>query len=393
MHRPRYHWPNRELDEAYTLPSLYYYAPAVYEDEKWAIFYKSWRLVAHRSELANPKDYVTCEIFDQHILVVRGDDGVLRAFYNVCQHRGTKLVHERRGSGRKLFVCEYHSWSYSTKGKLIGAPRTERLKNFSKSEICLTSLRVQEFAGFVFINLDPNAKPMEEMYPGADELILKHAPDMHNLQFESEHDFIAPVNWKVVMDNNIESYHLSLSGPAHVELTSMIDFEKYIPRTYDNWWVLHAPHRPGLTSFYGIEVGDQSFQTADYINTTLFPNVTFFCVPYADYVGTFLMIPLEPEKTLVRFTYYVPDREETEITRAGREWMNNQLGPEDVDLNQWVQQGLKSFGFDQGRYFIDPERSCESEHAVHYFHTLVFDALSKNDHEARNKFLRSISVR
>ena len=139
-----------------------------------------------------------------------------------------------------------------------------------------------------------------------------------------------------------------------------------------------APHRPGLTSFYGVEVGDQSYQTENYINTSLFPNVTFFCVPYADYLGVFVIIPLEVEKTLVRFTYYVPDREETEITRAGRKWMNDQLGPEDVDLNLWVQQGLKSFGFDQGRYNIDVNNS-NSEHAVHYFHTLVFNALRASE--------------
>ena len=377
MDKPSYEWPNRELEEAHTLPSRFYHDASIMEDEKWAIFYKHWRLVAHVSEVDKPGQFVTCEIFDQSLLVVRGNDGELRAFHNVCQHRGTRLVSDRRGEGKRVFVCKYHAWAYGTDGALIGAPRTERLVNFNKSDICLKNVRVQEFAGFVFINLDEDALSMEEMYPGAAELILEHAPDMANLKFESEHDFIAPVNWKVVMDNNIESYHLTLSGPAHKELTSMIDFEQYIPRVYDNWWVLLGPCKPGLEEVYGVRIGDQPYQTDSYINTTLFPNVTIFCVPYADYVGTFLIIPLEAEKTLVRFAYYVPDREETEITRAGRQWMNDQLGPEDVDLNLAVQQGLKSFGFDQGRYMIDPERSNESEHAVHYFHTRVYEALTR----------------
>ena len=277
-----YEWPNRDLEEASTLPSRYYYDPSVMEDEKWAIFYRSWRMVAHCSELSKPHDFVTCEIFDQSIIIVRGKDNGLRAFHNVCQHRGTRLVHERRGTGKKLYVCKYHSWSYSTEGALVRAPRTEHLKNFDKSQICLKPVLVQEFAGFVFINLDENAESMESLYPGADELILEHAPDMANLHFESEHDFVAPVNWKVVMDNNIESYHLTLSGPAHKELTAMIDFEKYIPRTYKNWWVLLAPHHPDLKEFYGIEVGDQTYQTKSYINTSLFPNVTFFRVPSAE---------------------------------------------------------------------------------------------------------------
>ena len=382
MTKSRYEWPNRDLEEALTLPSRYYYDAEVMEAEKWSIFYRSWRMVAHRSELSKPYQFVTCEIFDQSILIVRDKDDVIKAFHNVCQHRGTRLVHERRGEGRKLYTCKYHAWSYGTNGMLVRAPGTDHLKNFDTSKICLKPVKVQEFAGFVFINLDENAESMETMYPGADKLILEHAPDMADLRFESEHDFIAPVNWKVVMDNNIESYHLTLSGPAHKELTSMIDFEKYIPQTFKNWWVLLAPHRPGLTNFYGVEVGDQPHQTKSYINTSLFPNVTFFCVPYADYLGVFLMIPLEVEKTLIRFLYYVPGREETEITRVGREWMNNQLGPEDVDLNLWVQQGLKSFGFDQGRYNIDLE-SSQSEHAVHYFHTLVFEALN-NDADSQS---------
>ena len=383
MNSTRYEWPNNELDAAYTLPSRFYFDPAIMEAEKWSIFYKNWRLVAHVSELAKPRQFVTCEVFDQSVLVVRGDDGELRAFHNVCQHRGTRLVDARRGEGKRVFVCKYHAWCYGSDGALIGAPRTEKLENFDKSEICLPEVRVEEFAGFVWINLDAKAKTMKETYPGADSLILKHAPDMSNLRFESEHDFVVPVNWKVVMDNNIESYHLTLSGPAHKELTSMIDFEQYLPRTYENWWVLLGPAKSGKREFYGIEVGDQPYQTKDYINTSLFPNVTIFCVPYADYVGIFLMIPLEVEKTLVRFSYYSPDREETEITKAGREWMNEQLGPEDLDLNLAVQQGLKSFGFDQGRYMIDPERSCESEHAVHYFHTLVHKAISQYQEDYR----------
>lgn len=375
MSKQTFEWPNRKLEEAHTLPSRYYYDPDILEAEKHSIFYRSWRLVAHVSEVAKPRQFVTCEIFDQSILIVRGDDKVLRAFHNVCQHRGTRLVDKRRGEGKRVFVCKYHSWAYGANGSLIGAPGTERLENFNKADICLPGVRVQEFAGFVFINLDDNAKTMEQTYPGADKLILEHAPDMAQLKFESEHDFIAPVNWKVVMDNNIESYHLTLSGPAHKELTDMVDFENYLPRTYENWWVLLGPSKPDKKEYYGIQIDDQPYQTDAYINTSLFPNLTIFCVPYADYVGTFLMIPLEEEKTLVRFSYYVPEREETDITRVGREWMNEKLGAEDLDLNLAVQQGLKSFGFDQGRYMIDPERSCESEHAVHYFHTLVYEAL------------------
>ena len=372
----KYDWPNHELEEAYTLPSKFYYDEAIFNDEKHKIFYKNWQIICHVSEVAEPSQFVTCDIFEQSVLVVRGSDDILRAFYNVCQHRGTKLVDTKKGQGKKAFTCKYHAWTYKFDGSLMGAPRTERLSNFDKNKFCLKQVKIEEFAGFVFINFNQDALSMKKTYPEAEKLILKHAPDMYSLKLDSEHDFIAPVNWKVVMDNNIESYHLTLSGPAHKELTSMIDFKHYIPRTYQNWWVLHGPSKPDLKKVYGVDIKNQPYQTKDYINTSLFPNVTIYCVPYADYVGTFIMFPLEAEKTLIRFAYCVPDREETDITKAGKEWMNECLGPEDLELNIAVQQGLKSFGFDQGRYMIDEQRSNESEHAVHYFNSLVYKALN-----------------
>lgn len=375
MDKSRFDWPNRELEEAYTLPSRYYFDPAIMEGEKWSIFYKSWRLAAHVSEVAQPRQFVTCEIFDQSILIVRGDDGVLRAFHNVCQHRGNRLVSERRGKGKRVFVCKYHAWAYGSNGSLIGAPRTERLEHFNKSDICLQFVRVQEFAGFVYVNLDPDAATMEDLFPGADEFLRDLSPDLNDLKFESEHDFIAPVNWKIVVDNAIESYHVLLSGPCHKELAAFLDYEKDLPITRGNWWTLGGPVKTGLTEIFGVEIADQPYQTETYMNWWLFPGTCIYLVPYVDFVATFEIIPLEAEKTLLRFGYYVPDRPETRVTAACREWMNEGLGPEDIELNISVQQGLKSFGFDQGRYMIDPERSNESEHAVHHFHTLVYEAL------------------
>ena len=376
MDNPEFEWPKRELEAAWTLPSRYYYDPEILEAEKRAVFFRSWRLVAHLNELAKPRQFVTCDIFEQSVLIVRGDDGKLRAFHNVCQHRGTRLVETRRGDGKRVFVCKYHAWTYASDGSLIGAPRSERMPDFDKSEVCLQPVRVQEFAGFVYVNLDPEARPMEELFPGAADFLHDLSPDLNDLKFESEHDFIAPVNWKVVVDNAIESYHVLLSGPCHKELAAFLDYDKDLPVTRGNWWTLGGPVKPGLSEIFGVEIGDEPYQTEIYMNWWLFPATCIYLVPYVDFVATFEIIPLEAEKTLLRFGYYVPDRPETRVTAACREWMNDGLGPEDIELYIAVQKGLKSFGFDQGRYMIDAERSNESEHAVHHFHTLIFDALN-----------------
>lgn len=385
MNLPKYEWPNREPERAYTLPSRYFYDPQIMEDEKWAIFYKGWLLVGHISEFAQPRQFVTYEILDQLVLIVRGDDGELRAFHNVCQHRGNKLVNEERGISTRAFVCDYHAWSFGTDGTLLGAPRTYRLGNFNKVDFCLPPVRVEEFAGFVYINLDPNAQSMQELFPGADKNILEHAPDMANLKFESVQDFIAPINWKVAMDNGIEAYHLMLSGPAHKDLAAMLDFKNFLPYLHDNWWALMGPAKEGTTEIFGIEIGDSPYQTNYFINTWIFPNTAIYCIPYADFVATFLVIPLGAEKTLLRYGYYVPEREETAITAAARDWLNEELGPEDLELNLTTQAGLKSLGYDQGRYMIDDSKPHEGEHAVHHFHTLVYDALINHHNATHSK--------
>lgn len=372
-------WPKRELEAAYTLPSRYYYDPAILDDEKTAIFYKSWTFVGHVKELAKPGQFLTVEIFDQSILVVCDKDQVVRAFHNVCQHRGNRLVTERRGEDVRSFVCAYHAWTYGLDGQLRGAPRTERLPDFDKSEFCLKPVRVQAFAGFYYINLDNDAEDMETLFPGASDFLHDLSPDLNDLMLESEEDFVAPVNWKVVVDNAIESYHVLLSGPCHKELADFLDYPKDLPIPRGNWWTLGGPVKPGLTELFGEKIDEsEPYQTEIYMNWWLFPANCIYLVPYVDMVATFLIIPLEAEKTLVRFGYYVPDRETTKMTEACKEWMNGGLGPEDIELNITVQQGLKSFGFDQGRYMIDAERSNESEHAVHHFHNLVYDALTKN---------------
>jgi len=377
MTTPDLDWPNRALEEAYTLPSRYYYDPAIMAAEKHAIFFKSWIQVAHVSELKNPGQFVTCEIFEQGVIAVRDRDGALRAFHNVCQHRGTRLIKERRGDNIRSIVCPYHAWTYGLDGSLRGAPRTERLANFDKAAFPLKAVRVQAFAGFVYVNLDPDARDMATLFPGAETFLRDLSPDLDDVRLESEEDFVMPVNWKVIVDNAIESYHLLLSGPCHKELAAFVDFEKDIPVCRGNWWTLGGPTKPGLDELFGVKIGNEPYQTDIYMNWWLFPNTCVYLVPYVDLVSTFQIIPLEAEKTLVRFGYYAPDRPETKLTAACKEWMNGGLGPEDFELNVALQQGVKSFGFDQGRFMIDAERSNESEHAVHHFNTLVYEALTE----------------
>ena len=179
------------------------------------------------------------------------------------------------------------------------------------------------------------------------------------------------------MDNSIEGYHFDLSGPVHKTISKLTDFKQYSLTAHGNWWTYMAPPMPGLKAAYGESLEGAAWQTDWFFNIGVWPNTTFYCFPFTDMVATFLMIPLEPEKSLLRFGYYRPERPMPKVTEASIRWMNEELGPEDIQLNVTTQKGLRSFGYDQGRYLVDAERSNQSEHLVHHFHSLVYQSLAE----------------
>jgi choline monooxygenase len=274
--------------------------------------------------------------------------------------------------------CGYHSWCYGKDGALRSAPRTERLPDFDRKDFGLKPVRVECLGRFVFVNLDPDAAPLADLAPGAEAEMRRFLPDLDGMKLISEVDVIVPANWKIIMDNSIEGYHFGLSGPVHKDLAALIDFKRYRLEAHDKWWTYVGPPKAGVTSAYGESLAGAARQTDWFFNIGIWPNTTFYCFPYADLCGTFVMIPLEPEKSLLRFGYYGPDRPMPAVTKACIKWMNDELGPEDILLNVTNQRGLRSFGYNQGRYLIDPERGNESEHLVHHFHSLVHRAIHQN---------------
>lgn len=368
-------WADTAPERSMTLPARYFYDPKVFEAERERIFTPAWHCVAHVSELAEPGQFVSFDILDQSV-IVSNDAGTLHAFHNACQHRGNRLTNERRGKIGPVFRCGYHSWCYGRDGALRNAPRTERLPDFDKKQFGLKPVKLELLGSFVFINMDPDAAPLAGMAEGAEAKMARFLPDLANMKLISEVDVVVPANWKVIMDNSIEGYHFGLSGPVHKELAALIDFKHYALEAHDKWWTYIGPPKGDVASAYGVPLAGATWQTDWFFNIGIWPNTTFYCFPFADICGTFLMIPLEPEKSLLRFGYYGPaGRAMPEVTKSCIQWMNQQLGPEDIELNVTNQKGLRSFGYNQGRYLIDAARSNESEHLVHHFHRLVHQAV------------------
>jgi carnitine monooxygenase subunit len=368
-------WSVADQEAGYALPPRFFYDDAVFEQEKAKIFFKSWHLVGHVNELREPGSFVTHQIFEQSVIVVAGRDGEIRAFHNVCQHRGNRLAESRRGKVSML-TCGYHAWTYSLDGCLRGAPNTQGVPGFNKAAHGLKPVQVAVFASFVFVNLDPAAKSIAEMASGAEAEIRRFIPDLDRLALLEEVDVPVAANWKVIQENSIEGYHFDQSGPAHKQLVQLIDFAGYTLEPHGDWWTYIGPPKQGATQAYGLPLAGATWQTDWFFNFGLWPNATIYAFPYADVVGTFIMIPTGPETSMLRFGYYsVEGRAIPEVTKACIRWMNEELGPEDIQLNKSNQKGLRSFGFERGRYVIGEGFDNRSEHLVRHFHRLCYDAI------------------
>lgn len=166
---------NADEENAWTLPAPYYTQDAVFQYEQEKIFAHSWICVAHRSELAEPNDYVTRDIIGESIIVLRDRDGILRAFYNVCPHRGHQLL-QGSGKAKNVITCPYHAWTFKLDGELAFARNCDNVPNFDRDKATLVPIKVEEAAGFVFINLNPRAGSVEDQLPGFEARLRAACP-------------------------------------------------------------------------------------------------------------------------------------------------------------------------------------------------------------------------
>jgi carnitine monooxygenase subunit len=239
-----------------------------YIDPRWfhadtrSILAISWTWVCHTEKIREPGSYMAVEIAGQPIAIVRGTDGVLRAFYNVCKHRAHQLL---SGYGRtSKIMCPYHAWTYRLDGQLARAPHTESLDNFSANEICLDQVKVEIFCGFVFVNLDPHAKPLSEVSGDLAAEIKNWAPDIERLTFGHRLTYEIKSNWKNVVDNFLECYHCPT---AHKDFCSLVDMDTYKVTTH------------GIYSSHMADAGKSANSAYDVSNATVRTHAVWWLWP------------------------------------------------------------------------------------------------------------------
>ena len=215
-----------------------YVDPASLDREQEAIFARTWQLGGHASQVAEPGRFMTVQTGRESALVIRGEDGELRAFRNVCRHRAARL---REGSGDcgKALRCPYHGWTYRTDGRLIGVPEGRGFPGLDKSALGLMPASVEIFHGLVFVNLDPEAAPLAPTLAGLDEKLAPYG--IERLEPFGDFDTSSqPANWKIVADNYLEGYHVPI---AHPSLMRLLDYQNYTVEVGDGYVFFEAPLR------------------------------------------------------------------------------------------------------------------------------------------------------
>ena len=366
----------------FPIPARHYYAPDLYDGERERIFGCCWRYVGHSSQFARAGDYLTLKVADEDLFVIRGRDGALRAFYNVCQHRAARLL-DGSGNCPGLITCPFHSWAYDLEGFLRGAANADQVAGFRNEDFSLEPVRVDVFAGFVFVNLDAGAASLVSQAAELESLLRRFCPQIEKLELAAAQEYLVEANWKVVVDNFIESYHLKLSGPAHKAFTDLVDCASYQvvihggPDSPIYLWSSHvARPGPNKTKVYDYTDTIRFGVNNDCLHVHLFPDIGFLLLPGPDLMVAFITAPAGPESCHQLIQYFTPSGEIAGAAKAAMDYFSLVLGPEDNELCRRVQCGVKSRGYRAGRLMVDASRSGISEHAVERFHAQILARLN-----------------
>jgi choline monooxygenase len=347
--------------EAATLPWSWYSDPAVLKAEHERIFRRAWQYAGHAGQLQGSGSFFACRAGDVPIVVTRDRTGEVRAFANVCRHRGSLLV---EGEGRRGTIqCPYHAWTYELDGSLRTAPRSEREQDFDRSSLGLVPVAVGAWGPLLFVNPDVAAAPLGDTLGPVPDLVGSVGIDVGALEHRLRSDFVLEANWKIAAENFLECYHCQI---AHPGLAGLLDVS---PDAYR----LEAE---GLVSSqFGARRtdGHAPYDAAGEIDRGQFhfvwPNLKVNIEPGRPNLSLGVLLPDGPERTVGFFDYFfAPDVSDEWV----REFVafDDQVGAEDKALVERVQRGVRSGVLERGRILRSSERLIE------HFDRLVIDALS-----------------
>ena len=334
-----------------SLPGWVYHDPDYFRVEMDRVIRPSWQIVCHQSEINAPGDWRTIAYLGESIIVIRGEDGLVRAFTNVCRHRGSRLVDDHQGCARRL-VCPYHGWVYASDGQLVGLPFKAEYPGLDRNEMGLKAVELEQWNGFLFVRLEGGGPSVAEMMqPYAGEIAPYRFEDLRAIGRVT----LRPrdVNWKNIADNYSDGLHIHV---AHPGLTRLFG------RDYS---IEAGPHVDRMEGKLGDRPSDNLSERAyqsllpdlpylpepaqrRWLYYKLWPNIAFDIYP--DQVDFMQFLPVSPTETLIReIAYAIPDgRREMKAVRYLNWRINRRVNAEDTILVKRVQLGMQSSSYRPG---------------------------------------------
>src|SRR5271163_479197 len=343
---------SQALEAGHTLPARWYADSAVFAEERQHIFHRCWQYVGHTGLVAKPGDFFTTRLGAIPIVIARDNDRRLRAFANVCRHRGSEVVLECSGN-RKTLQCHYHGWTYNLDGTLRGAPRENEQDGFAKETLSLAPFAVETWGPLIFVNPSLAADPLRDVLGELPAIFERARIDFAQMKMLRRDTYDLASNWKVVVENFNECYHCPI---AHPKFSQVIDTDSYRVDTDHEFY----------STYYGplLKSPNRGVSYA-----TLWPNVMFSLSGNPPSMQVISAVPIDASHSRQVVDYFFADDLSDEQMREYVEF-SDLVTREDVVLCESVQRGLRSGAIEHGQLMLSRERG------IKHFQRLVYRALS-----------------
>ncbi|MCB0278061.1 MAG: aromatic ring-hydroxylating dioxygenase subunit alpha [Calditrichaeota bacterium] len=330
---------NRQLQNASTIASKYYYDASFHRTDVKKIISGNWQYIGSLDQLDKTGSYFLSTIAGQPLITIRSSKSEIRTFYNVCQHRGGPLAKEN-GCVKSL-QCKYHGWTYNLHGQLKATPEFKGVENFEMNDVQLKAVETAVWENLIFIRLKPQKLGLNKVLSGISDRILPI--DLSKKKFHSRVVYHIASNWKVYVDNYLEGYHLPY---VHPSLSKLLDYKNYRTELFDYYSLQYSPFKEGNTIYHQSEEGVQAFYYF------IFPNMMLNILPNRMQVN--LVLPVDSQHCDVIFDYFYNDPSDQKFIEADLK-ESDVIQQEDIDICERVQLGLESNAYNKGRFSVQRE--------------------------------------
>ncbi len=355
--------PNIPIERAWSPPKSWYTEQAFLDLERDAVFSRTWQPIARADQLSEPGRFVTGCVLGMPWCATRDLNGELRAFHNVCLHRGREVV-IGTGKADKL-VCGYHGWTYDVDGRLRKAPRMAGVEDFDREVMSLKPMRIEQWGPWIFVNGDMDAQPLAERLAPLGALLDRGG--WEKLKYVQPREWVIECNWKVYCDNYLDGgYHIPHMHPS---LDAQLDMDSYRTELFDEFNIQTSSPAKEQTRGTAVDVEARIGQGAIY--AWIYPNLMIN--RYGPCLDSNYVVPLGPNRCKVVYEFYFlePEVPGASAFIAGSVAQSDITQKEDIEICESVQVGLRSPAYDRGRY------APRVETGEHHFHRLLAGSLRR----------------